>query len=144
MNRTFMRTLLVEESFAYGFTIAFWGSGLLLIEEFGLLQTASILAYATGTITGFGLLALAAFGSPVETVDADASPSYHVLAAVHYLAALVPIGVTHYVVAAPLGKHVTLFLSGALVAVCYNVFAALEEGVSVLLRRAEKRSADGG
>lgn len=144
MNRTFMRNLLVEESFAYGFTIAFWGSGLLLIEEFGLLHTVSILAYATGTITGFGLLSLATFGSPAEAVDADASPEYHVLAAVHYLAALVPIGITHYVIAAPLGKYATLFLAGGLVAVCYNVFAALEEGISVLVRRAEKRSADGG
>jgi len=43
MDREFMRTLLVEESFAYGFTIAFWGSGLLLVGECGFLSTVGVL-----------------------------------------------------------------------------------------------------
>lgn len=59
--------------FAYGFTIAFWGSGLLLINEFGLLHTVDLLEYAVGAGTGFGLLAVATFGGTVNTVYVDGS-----------------------------------------------------------------------
>lgn len=130
MNRSFMRGLLVSESFAYGFTIAFWGSGLLLIDEYGLLQTLGILEYAGGAITGFGVLAVATFGGAVDTVEMDETPSYFVLAAVHYLSGLVPIFATHFLIAAPLEKATTLFLAGMSVSVLYNVFAAFEEVLS--------------
>lgn len=43
MNRVFMRNLLIAESFAYGFTIAFWDSGHFLIDQYGLpLWTSAI------------------------------------------------------------------------------------------------------
>lgn len=130
MNTEFVRRLLVDESFAYGFTIAFWGSGLLLIKEYGLLGTPGIFAYAIGAITGFGVLASITFGGPVDRVEMEQSPAYVLLAAIHYLACLVPIGVTHVLVAASLRKAVTLFLTGASVSVLYNVVAVLEEWLS--------------
>lgn len=142
MNSTFtqsLRRLLEEEAFAYGFTIAFWGSGLLLIEEFGLLHTVSILEFATGAITGFGVLAVATFSGAADTVAVDSPPSIHVLAVLHYLATLVPIGITHFMIAAPLGKGLTLFLTGILVSVGYNVFALLQELISEAVLTVEQR-----
>jgi len=133
MNREFMRGLLLEESFAYGFTITFWGSGLLLINEYGLLHTRGILLYAIGAITGFGLLAVITFEGAVDTVEMDKTPTYFVLAAIHYLSALVPIGITHFLLEAPLGRGSTLFLTGAVVSIFYNVFIAFEEIISELM-----------
>lgn len=75
LTRYFMRTVLVEESFAYRFTSAFWGSGLLVSHEFGLLHKLGILEYAGGAVTGFGLLAILTFGGAVDTVDMEATPS---------------------------------------------------------------------
>lgn len=121
MNRAFMRSLLVEESFAYGFTIAFWGSGLLLINEYGLLHTTGLLEYAIGAITGFGVLAIATFGGAVDTIEVQDPPSYFVLAGIHYLSGLIPIIAIHLLLSGPLGKETTLFLAGMAVDVLYNV-----------------------
>lgn len=135
MNRQFLRRLLVEEAFAYGFTIAFWGSGVLLIDTFGLPSTPGVAAYAAGAVTGFGLLAVATFGSPIRAVDPGTAPEYPVLAAIHYLSAFVPIGATHLLLAAGLPKLPTLFLTGAAVSVGYNLSVTLEEVLSEALRR---------
>lgn len=139
MNRAFFRTLLVEESFAYGFAIAFWGSGVLLINAYGLPHTPGVFAYAVGAITGFGLLAVASFGGAFVTVSPDRSPQYVVLAGIHYLASLVPIAFTHLLLAASLGRMPSLFAAGAGVSVLYNVAAAVEEAVSEVVRRYERR-----
>lgn len=139
MNRTFMRSLLVEESFAYGFTIAFSGSGLLLVSEYGLLGTVGIMEYALGAVTGFGLLALVTFGGVVNDVDVTEPPTYFVLAGIHYLSGLVPIMATHLLLALALGKGLTLFVAGALVSILYNLFAALEEAISELAWAIEQR-----
>jgi hypothetical protein len=139
VNRQFLRRLLVEEAFAYGFTIAFWGSGILLIDAFGLPGTRGVFAYAAGAVSGFGVLAVASFGGAIQPVEPDSSPQYLVLAAVHYLAAFLPIAATHLLVAADLGALPTLFLAGGAVAVLYNLTVALEEAVAEALRRAERR-----
>ena len=139
MNRDFMRGLLINESFAYGFTIAFWGTGLLLINEYGLLSVVGLLEYAGGAVTGFGVLAIVTFGGAVETAEIKAPPSYYILAGVHYLAGLVPIGLTHGLLAVPLGKTLTLFLAGILVSIFYNAFAALEEVLSEMIWKLEQR-----
>ncbi|MFB6303457.1 MAG: hypothetical protein ABEH78_11440 [Haloferacaceae archaeon] len=139
MNRAFVQRLLVEESFAYGFTIAFWGSGVLLVGEYGVLRTLGVLSYAVGAITGFGLLAVASFGGVFATATPDRSPRYVVLAGIHYLASLVPIVITHVLVAAPVGRLPSLFAAGINVSLSYNAFAALEEIVSEVVRAYERR-----
>lgn len=134
-----MRTLLVRESFAYGFTIAFWGSGLLLINEYGLLHAGGIMAYAVGAITGFGVLAVATFGSAVDQIEVDSTPSYVVLAGIHYLSALVPIAMTHFILLAALGKGLSIFLTGATVSIFYNLFATFEEVISEFVLKLERQ-----
>lgn len=143
VDRQFVRQLLVDEAFAYGFTIAFWGSGVLLIDAFGIPGVQGVFAYAAGTVSGFGALAVATFGGPIQTVEHDTAPEYLVLTAIHYLSALVPIGATHLLVTAGLGELVTLFLAGAAVSVGYNISATLEKALSEALRRVERRVGDG-
>lgn len=143
MDRQFVRQLLVDEAFAYGFTIAFWGSGVLLIDAFGIPGIRGVLAYAAGTVSGFGALAVAAFGGPTRTVASDATPEFPVLAAIHYLSAFVPIGATHLLVTARLGAPVTLFLAGAAVSVLYNLSVTLEETLSEVLRQRGWDTEDG-
>jgi len=139
MDREFVRGLLVEESFAYGFTIAFWGSGILIVNEYGLPHTPGVLAYAVGAVTGFGVLAVVTFGGAFRQVTPDRTPQYVLLAGIHYLASLVPIVFTHFVLIAPPGKFASLFLAGTGVSVVYNVSAALEETVSEWMLRHDPR-----
>jgi len=133
-----MRTLLVEESFAYGFTIAFWGSGMVLVNEYGFLDVVGVLGYVTGTVTGFGLLALLTFGGAVNAVEFGSSPRYFVLSGIHYIAGAVPIVSTYLLVESVPNETVAVFLSGVCVAVLYNASAALEEVVSETLWRLER------
>lgn len=139
MNREYIRNLLIEESFAYGFTIAFWGSGILLINEYGLFHTIGVLAFAAGAVTGFGVLAIASFGGAVDAVETEQSPQYFVLAGIHYVSSLVPILITHLILVLPLGTFVSLFLAGSNVSMFYSVFAAIEESISKILWSVEKR-----
>lgn len=109
------------------------------MSRYGLLPTVGLLEYAVGTVTGFGLLAIVTFGGAVNTVDAAELSTYFVLAGIHYLSGLVPIALTHLLVAMALGKAITLFLAGVTVSVSYNLFAGLEETISELLWALEQR-----
>ncbi|WP_096389714.1 hypothetical protein [Halopenitus persicus] len=140
MDREFLRRVLVEEAFAYGFTIAFWGSGVLLIDAFGVFGIRGVLAYAAGSVTGFGLLLVGTFDGVLESVDVGGEPSYHVLAGIHYVAALVPIVTTHVLIRAELGETLTVFLVGISVPVWYNLFVTAEEVLSEGLRRIERKA----
>lgn len=62
-----------------------------------------------------------------------------VLAGIHHLSGVVPIGITHFLLRAALGKGLTIFLTGATVSICYNVFATLEERLSEFLWKIEQR-----
>lgn len=138
MNREFMRRLLVEESFAYGFTIAFWGSSMLLINRYGLLHAVGVLEYMGGAVFGFGVLALLTFGSVINPIEDDPQPRYFVLTGVHYLAGAVPVIATSLLIDIGMGQGVTLVLAGAGVSMLYNLSAALEEVVSEFMWQLEK------
>lgn len=78
----------------------------------------------------------------MDTIDIDKSSSYFILAGIHYLSGLVPIGITHILIATALGKAVTLFLIGMAVSICYNMFATLEEVLSEMAWKAEQTVLD--
>lgn len=106
-----------------------------------MLHTLGIFEFAVGVVTGFGTLAIAMFGGPDTSIDIDESLSSFVLAGIHYLSGLVPIGATHVLLVVGLSKGVTLFLAGILVSVLYNVFAAFDEVISEVAWAAERRFA---
>lgn len=121
-----LQSMLAGESRAYGFTIAFWGSGALLINEFGAPDIILALCFGSGAVLGFGLLAFSVFKDKAES----SSDALLVLSTVHYLSALVPMLVTHGVITLDLRPEATFLLGGMSVSLLYNLLAILEEDIA--------------
>lgn len=133
MQKAFLRSLLVQESRAYGFTLAFWGSGILLIEAFGLPSLYQILFYTGGAILGFGLLSLVAFKRALTTVEYD-QQQYLVFSMIHFLSALAPIVITHFMIVTVqtqslMEPWLAFVTAGIAVSTFYNLLMLLEERV---------------
>lgn len=133
--RELLQSILVTESRAYGFTIAFWGSGAILINAFGIPAPVEAFMYALGAIAGFGLVSLIAFSSLFETAESE-DADYLVLSMIHYLASLGPIIVTYFLTG--LTDWIAFFLAGASVSLVYNLLQLMEEFVSEEVKRMEE------
>ena len=129
-NKNYMRSMVSGESRAYGFTIAFWGSGALLINEFGAPDIFLALSFGFGAILGFGLLALSLFGTKSEAQTED--KAVLVLATIHYLSALAPMIFTHLVIQTGLPVEIKFLFGGMGVSVLYNVLSIVEEDIAEL------------
>lgn len=135
MNRNFLRSALVNESRAYGFTIAFWGSGALLVKYNSLPTLEQALLYGLGAITGFALLTLYAYRSTLREVNKQES-DIMVLSMIHYLGALLPITATYYT--GQIASPYNFFLTGVSVSVLYNLGMVVEEVLSERGRKIEQ------
>lgn len=136
MDRDFLRSTLEKESRAYGFTIAFWGSGAILIAEHGLPSLLEALSYGGGAVIGFGLLTLIAYHRALE------KPSYEdekimILGMIHYIAALLPIVAAAYF--AKLVSPWSFLFAGASTSIFYNLGMLVEESLSEKAKKLEKR-----
>ncbi len=129
IEKNYLQELLAGESRAYGFAIAFWGSGAMLIKANDLPTIELALLYGLGAVVGFGVLALAAFGRSNKQVETKES-GYLVLGMVHYLAALVPIYLAYLITSASLPAAADFFLSGFAVSTTYNILAVVEEDLT--------------
>lgn len=127
MRRNFLRSTLAGESRAYGFTIAFWGSGTLLVKYNGLPTLERALLYGIGALTGFGLLTLYAYRSNLSEADEEDS-DIMALSMIHYLGALLPITATYYTGQIP--NPYNFFLTGLSVSILYNLGMLAEEFLS--------------
>jgi len=136
MRKEFLRSILAQESRAYGFTLSFWGSGALLIGKFGVPNLLEILLYVFGAVIGFGILAIIAFRQAFSTVEYE-EPQYLVLSMIHYIAALAPIIITNYLLT--LDHYIAFVLSGVTVSTVYNLLMLAEERVSRKALKIEKR-----
>ena len=124
--------MLAGESRAYGFTISFWGSGAILVNQFGAPGLELALMYGIGGITGFGILALGSFGGVTKEVE-DEGSNYLALGTIHYLASLLPIVATSFI-ANNLEAVPAFFLGGLSVSLMYNLLALVEEDLSEALK----------
>ena len=131
-KRSYLRGLLAGESRAYGFTIAFWGSGSILINQFGVPNFIEAVSYGSGAVTGLALLALIAFKSTLTTID-NVETKNLVLSTIHYLAALIPLVVSKIIVDNTTNAAIAFFLSGTSVSIVYNSLSILEEDIARLL-----------
>lgn len=125
----YLQSLLAGESRAYGFTIAFWGSGALLINQYGLPDFFQAISYGAGAVTGFGLLALLVFRSGFAKVE-DSESTAAVLSTLHYLAALLPIAASKIIIENISSAPTAFFLAGISVSVVYNALSVLEEDIA--------------
>jgi len=130
-EKNYMRSMISGESRAYGFTIAFWGSGALLINEFGAPDIFLALSFGFGAILGFGLLALSLFGTKSQTQTEE--KAVLVLATIHYLSALAPMIFTHLVIQTGLPIEFKFLFGGMGVSVLYNVLSIVEEDIAKLV-----------
>jgi len=118
--------MLAGESRAYGFTIAFWGSGALLINEFGPPNILLALCFGIGAVIGFGLLAF----SVLREESGRSEEALLVLSTVHYISALAPMIVTHGVISLNLRPEITFLFGGMSVSLLYNLLSILEEDIA--------------
>jgi hypothetical protein len=131
-QKNYLKSFLAGESKAYGFTIAFWGSGAILINTFGIPSFTEILYYATGAVTGYGILALIAFNNALSNVEINQSTSL-VLSMIHYIAAIIPI-LTAKIISLNIENSSTAFLlTGMSVSIVYNSLSVLEEDIAELI-----------
>lgn len=136
MDRNFLRSILINESRAYGFTIAFWGSGIVLVNSFGLPALENVLLYGAGAVTGFALLSIYAFRRAFTTAESEGE-QFLVMSMIHYIASLVPILVTASLTS--LDGYAALFLSGLNVALVYNLLMLVEEILFEELKYVEQK-----
>jgi hypothetical protein len=130
MAEKYLQSMLAGESRAYGFTIAFWGSGALLINQFGAPDLLQALSYGFGGVLGFGLLALTTLrGTKTES----GSETLMLLSTVHYLSALIPMIATHGAIQLNLRPEYTFLIGGMTVSLLYNLLAVLEEDIAELI-----------
>lgn len=124
----YMRSMISGESRAYGFTIAFWGSGALLINEFGAPDLSLALSFGFGAVLGFAVLALSLFGTKSQAQTED--KAILVLATIHYLSALAPMIFTHLIIQTDFPTELKFLLGGMGVSVLYNVLSIIEEDIA--------------
>lgn len=127
MYRDFLRSTLEKESRAYGFTIAFWGSGAILIGEHGLPSLIEALSYGGGAVLGFGLLTLVAYRRALGKPEYE-NDKVMILGMVHYIAALLPVILAAYF--SKLASPWSFLFTGASATIAYNLGMLVEEALS--------------
>jgi hypothetical protein len=130
MAEDYLQSMLAGESRAYGFTIAFWGSGALLINQFGAPGLLNVLSYGFGAVLGFGVLALSLLRGDRESASGD--QTLLALSTVHYLSALAPIIFTHLAIQTGLPVEVKFLLGGMAVSLLYNLLSVIEKDIAEL------------
>jgi len=133
---TYLQSMLVDESKAYGFTIGFWGSGMVLVMMEALNTFDNIFSFGLGAVIGFGVLSLIAFKSVLETAPVKQN-EFLVLSTVHYFAALIPIAFT-YGILTYVDGNLGLFLAGANVSITYNIFVLVQEIIAEELTEVDR------
>ena len=127
MKANFLKSTLAQESRAYGFTIAFWGSGAMLINEAGLPTLIEALSFGGGAVLGFAALTLLVYGSALKRASYEENEIV-VLGMVHYLAALVPILLAAEL--SQLSSPYSFLTTGFAVSTSYNLGMMVEEAIS--------------
>ena len=135
---TYLRSLLVGESKAYGFTIAFWGSGAMLINQHGIPNLTEALSFGFGAVLGFGILTIIAFQGAFNHPKSTES-EYLVLSTIHYIAALLPIIATS-LIASNISGLPSFLLAGASVSLIFNSSMLIENYLSKELYTIEKKT----
>jgi len=81
------RTLL-DESWAYGYTLTIWGAGAFLIAEYGVPSHLDVLGYVTGSLVGFAALTYYSFGGLLVHIDREGRDVRSAIEMVHLFATL--------------------------------------------------------
>lgn len=129
---------LVFESKAYGYTLTIWGSGALLIGQYGTPTAVQILSYVGGALAAFSALAVVAFNTMFREMRAGSDQQVIVTSMVHVFATfgnlLISYIIIHYTLLSGLPSAVLFLAIGFQATFLYNVFLLLEEGTARAIR----------
>lgn len=129
---------LVFESKAYGYTLTIWGSGALLISQYGTPTAVQILSYVGGALAAFTALALVAFNTLFRETRADSDQQVIVTSIVHVFATfgnlLISYGIVFYVFLDDLPSAILFLAVGFQATFLYNVLLLVEEGTARAIR----------
>lgn len=135
-----LRKNITGESLAYGYTLAVWGSGALLLNSFST-QPIDILSFVFGGVAGFTALAFLAFRTFVDEVKYDVSKDFIVSSTIHILASFGTV-LINYIFITQLGdavqKEISFIIVGFNATFLYNLLLLVEEYLSEDLYRFEK------
>lgn len=134
--RKFLKSVLVGESKAYGFTLAFWGSGALLINEYGVPGFEEVVAYIVGAVIGFGMLSIICFRHALEPATSEES-EYLVMSTIHFISALSPVVFVQLILG--IDPLIAFAVAGIAVSVLYNSFLLVEKLLSDELKTLEQK-----
>lgn len=138
LSRERLRGVLVDEAWAYGYTLTIWGAGALLIAEYGVPSQLDVLGYVAGSLVGFGLLTWYAFRGLLVGVEHErrdvrtAAQMVHLGATfLNLVGALVFVRLAHGV---GVPEPVTFALVGFQATIVYSLFLVVEEELGRRLR----------
>lgn len=133
-----LQTNLTDESKAYGYTLVIWGSGAILIDTFGFPGSVQVATYILGAVVGFGILAIAVYGSVFRRVTSVKDEAMIVASTIHFIAALGTIGLSGVLVST-LPELWGYFLTGVNATVTYNLLLLVESAFSAEIAAWENR-----
>ena len=125
-----LRTTVGASASPYGYTLATWTTGAVLINSRGMPNTLGALTFMVGAVLGFALVGVFAFGGITKHLDQDPSEAPSIWGSFHFFSVGGAIGVAalvaHYVesfIAWPLTAFLStiayLLLAGAESAIAY-------------------------
>lgn len=130
---------ITDESIAYGYTLAIWGTGALLLTNFSITEE-SILAFVLGGVLGFATLSLVAFKHFIEKVENPKPRKVIVVSMIHILASFGTVFLNYLFMnetSSLLSSGTIFFIAGFNVSVLYNIMLLLERYVSEDLYKIE-------
>ncbi|WP_435063155.1 hypothetical protein [Halobaculum sp. EA56] len=120
---------LAAESEAYGFSLATWGSGAVVVHDVGVPGVVGASAFVGGAVAGFALLAAVAFGGLLSETETE-DRSLAVVSTVHVLATTGTVLSVHAAVVVARGRFpgaLALFAAGVALTVSYNLLLTTED-----------------
>lgn len=135
-----LRGNIKSESEAYGYTLAVWGSGAMLLQSFDILAI-DVVAFVLGGVIGFGVLAALAFKDVLERVNLDQDVDLVAGSMIHILASLGTVLISYFLIH-NIGRGLELELLSLVIGVnttfTYNILLLVEEYLTDDVHRMER------
>ena len=135
-----LRGNIKSESEAYGYTLAVWGSGAMLLQSFDILAI-DVLAFVFGGVLGFGALAALAFRDVLERVNLEQDVDLVAGSMIHILASLGTVLISYFLIhsfGTGLELEILSLIIGVNTTFTYNILLLVEEYLTDDVYRMER------
>lgn len=128
---------LAREAEAYGYTLAVWGGGGVLLYQFGPPTLLLVVGYVGGALLGYAVLAVSVFQGLFQPVGSEDERQEMAIATVHVVGSFLNVLLSYVLVlvvqSAGLRPAVGAVLVGTHVTITYNLGLVTEQWVARLL-----------